>query len=442
MSFGEAYWGFLLIPTASLFIVGLLAIRSGRLRRVGNSPHCRRCDYVLTGNQSAVCPECGQDLVAGNIILGDRFRPRSFWVGVVVALVNLLLMLAIVSPVAYRYDWYRWRLVSWVIEDAKSRNYAQASRAFDELSRRRTVGRLNDADERQLTAYGLSEQALAQTPGKATTSILPRLLDYLGQRALDGKLTEQEKKQFFENAIHFRIRVRPEILAGDLYSMEISSIDCGPSSGLWLELPKQTLLIDRHVEWEEEAGARNAFAFGTTTQTQEALMAGDHPVALQSKFRARSGPPDDPKSKVIYEWTDTTRSGLYVVERLSNDLKLLDKPELRSTIAEAISASSIIPQRHSLGLTFSVRPLPENIAFEIFVKDNGKEYRLSEMALPKGQQMNFHMGGQMFETPLSGDKVDIILRSSEKVGRKTVNLFDIWKGEIVLKDVPVKRSQK
>ena len=439
MSFFEANWVFLLILTTSFLMVGVLAIRSGRLRRVGTSPHCRRCDYVLTGNESAVCPECGQDLDPGNIILGERFRPRSFWVGLVLALVNLLLMLAIVSPVIYQYDWYRWRPVSWVIEDSKSRNYAQAIRAFDELDRRRLVNRLSDADERRLIGFALSQQNLAQTPGAITSPILPNLLDYLGQRALAGKLSDAEKKQFFENAIHFRIRVRPEIVAGELYAMDISSIDCGPSSGFWMDMPKQSLVIGPNMQWQEEGASGSTFGSGTETRMAKAPAAGDYPVTLTSHLSVSSAPPGLLKSKVNYEWTDTTTSSLHVVERPLKDFKLLDKPELLSTIASGISASAIVPHRHSLSLTISVRPLPENIAFEIFIRDSGKEYRLSEMALAKGQRMNFHMAGQSFETPLSGDKVDIILRSSERVGRRTIDLFDIWKGEIVIKDVPVNR---
>jgi hypothetical protein len=33
--------------------------------------------------------------------------------------------------------------------------------------------------------------------------------------------------------------------------------------------------------------------------------------------------------------------------------------------------------------------------------------------------------------------MDLVLRSSEKLARETVDLFDAWAGEIVPKDVPV-----
>ena len=41
------------------------------------------------------------------------------------------------------------------------------------------------------------------------------------------------------------------------------------------------------------------------------------------------------------------------------------------------------------------------------------------------------------ETP-AFTSCDIILRSSEKVAKETVDLFEIWQGELVYRDVPVK----
>ena len=43
---------------------------------------------------------------------------------------------------------------------------------------------------------------------------------------------------------------------------------------------------------------------------------------------------------------------------------------------------------------------------------------------------------QLADTINSG-KVDVTFRSSELIARKTVDLFDIWKGEIIFKDVPM-----
>jgi hypothetical protein len=40
---------------------------------------------------------------------------------------------------------------------------------------------------------------------------------------------------------------------------------------------------------------------------------------------------------------------------------------------------------------------------------------------------------------LNVEQMDVILRSSEKVARGTVDQFQIWKGEIVIPDVKVQR---
>lgn len=237
----------LIIPTA-LFIVGILLVHSARRRRVGVIPHCRNCDYVLVGNQSAVCPECGQAITPQLIIYGDRIRLRSLWIGWIMALVSLILIAVILTPSISQYDWYRWRPVSWVIQDSKSSNHAQAMRGWQELDRRRAAGSLSDVNEQQLVQFTLSQQALAHQPGAVTSPILSNLLDYVGDRALEGKLTDAQKKQFFENALRFKIRLRPQVLANAPYSVEISSVDTAPSSGFWVEIPQQSVFINQQLE--------------------------------------------------------------------------------------------------------------------------------------------------------------------------------------------------
>jgi len=58
-----------------LFIViGAFLLKRGWWpRRMGETPHCPKCDYILSGDQQR-CPECGTPVESGNVVRGDRRR--------------------------------------------------------------------------------------------------------------------------------------------------------------------------------------------------------------------------------------------------------------------------------------------------------------------------------------------------------------------------------
>src|SRR4051812_13805814 len=99
---------------------GFWLVRRSR-RRLGDTPHCRACDYDLTANASDVCPECGLALGDANVIRGDPVRLRGrFARGLLLIALALVLGGAVAVSSAQNYDWYRLRPTSWVIDDAAS----------------------------------------------------------------------------------------------------------------------------------------------------------------------------------------------------------------------------------------------------------------------------------------------------------------------------------
>ena len=74
---------------------------------------------------------------------------------------------------------------------------------------------------------------------------------------------------------------------------------------------------------------------------------------------------------------------------------------------------------------------PMNVAFSVFVRAGGKEFRMGELAA----NPSTNMGSSMHPTNI-GDippgKLAVIFRSDAGVARKTIDLVEIWKGEIVL----------
>jgi hypothetical protein len=59
---GVQEWYVPLWPWPWLCLAG--AVLTFARGRPGDTPHCPRCDYDLTGNVSGVCPECGESIAA------------------------------------------------------------------------------------------------------------------------------------------------------------------------------------------------------------------------------------------------------------------------------------------------------------------------------------------------------------------------------------------
>jgi len=77
--------------------------RAQRSRRQDGLPHCRQCEYLLIGNQSGRCPECGTLLSPENVLYGERGRRTRFDViGVALVVLGLLvptiMLAAIIVP--------------------------------------------------------------------------------------------------------------------------------------------------------------------------------------------------------------------------------------------------------------------------------------------------------------------------------------------------------
>jgi hypothetical protein len=75
---------------------------------------------------------------------------------------------------------------------------------------------------------------------------------------------------------------------------------------------------------------------------------------------------------------------------------------------------------------------------------NGREISLGSISFAKGNFADFSVAAEIGsgKSLLQPVKIDIILRSSEKVARETVNMREMWKGQIEYLDVPVQIDPK
>jgi hypothetical protein len=455
----------LLLMTLVPFVVGVVLIHRARRWRVGSAPHCRGCDYLLYGNPSSACPECGLALTPENVVSGDRVgSPRGLWAGGALVVLSLVATAVVVAGPLRDYDYYRLRPVGWVVGDAMSRDARVANRAWAELTRRGMPEGVSKGERLRLVLFALDQQAGAvgaagaggRTAATVVSPILPSLLAYLGERCAAGELTEGQEKQFIETGLRARVALRPAVRTGDRYSIGVVPEPVGLSVGpLWTQHFQEAVTVaDREVARAADGGYSSGLGTGRRTYGATAPAAGDHPVRVTKTYRVYDGPTGDvPNSRLVREVTLTLTGTLHVVEQLApeHDVALVERPELGAAVRAAVTVNHVrvdslrTPDlggdgvaRAALSVTFN--KMPEGVAFDALLRFGDLEVSAGGPVVRKGERTTWMLQSQDFRDP--GDPTaDVVLRANPRLARETVDVFQIWDGEVTVKGVPVTRGR-
>jgi hypothetical protein len=81
-------------------------------------------------------------------------------------------------------------------------------------------------------------------------------------------------------------------------------------------------------------------------------------------------------------------------------------------------------------------PLPVDVAFDVFLRIDGKEYPAGGVSFHAGMQGGYLTSARGIPTNVPAN-ADVILRSSPDVARQTIDLTQIWTGQIIYPYVPL-----
>jgi hypothetical protein len=464
-------------------------------RRKGNQPHCRGCDYLLLGNKSGRCPECGRELNDGNIVYGTRRRRKVIAAAGVMLLLLATLFLGDAGGKRLReIDWYHYRPAAWVVKDAGSDNAALADRAWKEIARRRSegtipasaeaallevafrdigsktdkvraergwaelnrrqeAGTLDSAARTRRIEAALAEQAKTRELGGP---LHQKMVDFLGDQYLAGRLSAAQGEQFLSRALRLDLRVRPVVVRGDpvpyLITQTVeepaeSGVVDGP--GWWYATKDLGVWCDGEQVRQGSGGGSGLGLTGSssTGSSVDVRTTGKHTLEVRQHVEIYYGKyPEGPSH--LWSSRDVSLTGEFELlpEAPPAYIKLLDRPDLLPALQSCIRVEEFgfpYPDR-GFQVDFDVKAPPENIAFRAFARAGGKEYELGTFAANKGTSGGYGiMSGYGPEADklkdVKADHMDVILRSSEKVARGTVDQFEIWNGQIVIPNVKVQR---
>jgi len=191
-------------------VVGLVLFIRGIAkwpRNRGDTPYCGNCNYNLTGLTSDRCPECGTIMSPDMIVYGQGYRRGGMIVAGCICIALGIGCFAGGITRLQKVNWYQYRPTAWVLNDLQSSSRTTAQKAWKEVQRRIQARRLSASQHEKLIDVCLQEQA-AEPSGP----IMQDLIDHIGFCYVDGRLSEIQKRTFFEQMVKLQLVIRPKVM--------------------------------------------------------------------------------------------------------------------------------------------------------------------------------------------------------------------------------------
>jgi hypothetical protein len=338
------------------------------------------------------------------------------------------------------------RLVGQLTADLRSTDADRGRTAQQVLSRLVQEGVMVDTHHAAIADAALAQQG----PGAARVPSEEWLMAYLGQRELSGKLSPQRRKTLFDQMVSMKLRVRPRIAAGAGLPYELAFDGKGPGEGWWTSEEAKEIRIDGKALAQGHGESRRSGFGASSSRGSVAIESpGVHTIEIDLLQRVYAGDmsarePSDQKPRAEQAVTLSATFEAVLPGPEADPIRLIDDPSLEPAL-RANTAVKNVRRGNGPGMLqakVEINSAPAPLAFDVLARIDGKEYSLGHVSLGKGRRITFGVGvgGLPPEAVRSLEKVDIILRSSEAAARRTIDITEVWKGELVFGDVPVDRD--
>lgn len=472
----------ILIP--SLFVL----LRWRLAPRRGDTPYCRKCRYNLTGIDGATaesapapaaiarCPECGTELTARNVLRGERLRRR--WV-LIAGLLGTLIGGSAIGYVAAGYvakiDWYALQPTSWIIADLETGAPASMTRALPILRDRVEARSIWKSDINRLADACLKlRPTLSPWAG---TNDLPNCVHILEKLRTDNQLNEPRTKRYFEEMVSISFRVR-EKLARDERAKFFARFGLRADAGLWAYVSTGDSQIDG-ATLAYPAGPAFAIPLGSSmggfdvssvshfsTETpalgvrevshtiRVRIYAGNDGRQFVSDGASRGtqfpiGPPDT-RDPLIYTFT---REHVAKFERLDQSVEdvvqLHTSPALDAAVRGAVQlyyVDVLPPELNATAerkrVTFQLMLMRSPPIALAFAGSSDEALPTTGSAFPTLVRLaaTSVFATLTLEFPKNAESATLRLQPSREAATDSVDMYEIWGGELVFENVPIKTS--
>jgi len=459
---------------ACLLLGALLVIRGVRGRYVGEEPRCKSCTYQLTGRLDAErCPECGTKLSRDTIVHGLR-RPR--W--------GLLVAAIVATPILWwssrdffwnlaYVDWYRYYPTGMILRDAEADRFD----GIAELERRILKRSLSET-ECEIVA-DLALKRLDQWASLARATAWSRVLESMDRR---GALTDEHRDRLWPLlAPRASLTVRPVVRAGDpiVLRLDFRSLRSGIHQHRFWHEPTEVQVGRVEIfkgagnSWRRREPDWRADCWDPVPALTTVFPSADVPtgvVRLEYAGRHIFLDPAVNSSTGDPSWSSDIRlkgTVEIVPGDASDPVAWLAAPDAQAHLLDTMGVylldnrwESVWPMETDgrnveaatleldgdqeildLEIVF-LAPAPVPVAFDLVVEASGAELP-TDFAVLGEWYVEFESCVLAWRADGAGtswvnarvprftaDEIFIILRGSRDVARRTIDIFEVWQGEL------------
>jgi hypothetical protein len=437
-------------------VVGAMILMLGlRGRCIDDHPVCGHCRFDLIGVYPAAtvparCPECGTDLAKPRAVRVGQRRHRRF----VAALGGVLLLVSLTAGLAlgwsavqgpglnkYKPSW-------WLETEARVGDVSVAGAALSELNARLMDDKLSASGVRRLALYGLTRQADRDHEWVAGWG------DVIEGAHAKNILASDEWQRYLREAGVVSFSVRPQITEGDPCAVEVAvrASRVGNSRGLWLVPVAESARVDGREPQALNKGGGGYMGLhpdGSGTMTFSLPIQADpgrHELVISWRLEIHK---DFMQTPGEAQWTMQSTVPVEILPSGTPTVRLVPDESLRAAMTASMSAERLSASpsggQVSIGGQIHFKGLPTSAAFEVIWReraDDGSPGREWPICTVTGRRSSANSDAIMgLSGQLSGftaNRVDVILRPSIAAAARTIDLREIWDGEVVIPDAPVK----
>jgi hypothetical protein len=438
-----------------------LVVLNLRGRRLDDHPLCRACSFDLVGlwPKAGNCPECGAALSTEAVRIGHRRRSRlRIASGVFLLLIGVSWAGVIGFSRASGFNWNTRKPVWWLKAEARSVTATTTSdAAVQELTRRLESGALPREPALALIERGLTAQA---SPGAAWSDAWG---DYLEVARLQNLMSESQVGSYLRQAATPVLAIRRTGQAGRETKLEvtISGARIGSNSPFLLRVTR----LDAGA-FEGPAGATPLPPLPRHNAAYLALRPSGH--SSSSRFVTLPALPGaytvretlrlsvrqtyDADEPALLEWDEEVIASFDVVPADVEVVRLVPDDKVQEVLQAAITVEPPVikprptgESRQPIEWRVNLADPPRSVAFAVFVRlpapdlaGGIREVQVGSVAVAAGGHHGFFFQSDGPEFSL--DRIDVVLRSSAEAAHRTVELTEVWDGDIILRDIPVTRA--